>query len=773
MRLLSRLVRTAFTLAALFGAASIATSGIAMAQCVDERTFDFDGSVLDTMLVDASAGQGSLSVAGGRLVMTKFNDLVGRAACGMRAPHEICGDFDITVDYNLDNFPPAAAGSGRFHAMLLIDPVTGALVAGAERYREQTNDCIPSTDSYKFYTTVPGCTPTATYVSTSDTQGKLRLQRTGATIHGYCWNGSAWVEGMNRPCPRGPVRVVFTSGTNGTLMTGHVASFDNLSITSSDGLSLWLRSDAGVHESGGTISQWDDQSGQLHHAIQPDPAQQPTVATGPRNIPVLRFDGMDDLLGFTGDDVHSQITLCIVQKLDAGAGGSAYYPVSLGAGPDVTGAYYGLETRNSSSGDSENIVDVFAGFDNDARASASLVSAFGHWKIIVVRSDQVIGNTSLRVNGAPAIVTRTGSNVSLSVALGNATGTGYGGVGGTGNDAAVAKCDIAEVRVYNGLLSDAAISALESSLADKYGISFFPQNVICDSFNGPALQPYWLSSGNACATPAIVDGELTFAQSSGCSGGAAVLLDPSVHTIHGDFDITVDFALPDFGVPGAGDRIATFQLMTLSSQYYATIERYNRVLGACNPGTENYKAWFTNSDNCNGSAVRWAATGDDQGRFRLQRAGTHVTASYWSNGWVELHGADLPAEPVKLSLLAAILNGSSGHDVRFDNLCINANYVTDVPGADAKTSPRVRLSAGVPNPFRLGTTLGFELASAGRVRLEVFDLLGRRVATLLDEEKAAGHHSVDWRPNGAAAGVYLVRLEAGDQSAITQLLRVN
>ena len=48
------------------------------------------------------------------------------------------------------------------------------------------------------------------------------------------------------------------------------------------------------------------------------------------------------------------------------------------------------------------------------------------------------------------------------------------------------------------------------------------------------------------------------------------------------------------------------------------------------------------------------------------------------------------------------------------------------------------------------------------MRIEVYDVLGRRVATLLDETVAAGRHEVTWRVQALPAGVYLIRLTVGN-----------
>jgi hypothetical protein len=82
-----------------------------------------------------------------------------------------------------------------------------------------------------------------------------------------------------------------------------------------------------------------------------------------------------------------------------------------------------------------------------------------------------------------------------------------------------------------------------------------------------------------------------------------------------------------------------------------------------------------------------------------------------------------------------------------------------------------------PNPFNPVTTIRFDLPRPSRVKLVVFDVAGRAVATLVDEEKPAGTHVVIWngadRHGGAAAsGVYFYRLETGDFVATRKMVLV-
>lgn len=72
-----------------------------------------------------------------------------------------------------------------------------------------------------------------------------------------------------------------------------------------------------------------------------------------------------------------------------------------------------------------------------------------------------------------------------------------------------------------------------------------------------------------------------------------------------------------------------------------------------------------------------------------------------------------------------------------------------------------------PNPFNPATSIDYALPTRSQVTIEIFNLLGRKVRTLVDEVKPAGRHSVEWDgidQNGAAAasGIYLYRIQAGD-----------
>jgi hypothetical protein len=70
----------------------------------------------------------------------------------------------------------------------------------------------------------------------------------------------------------------------------------------------------------------------------------------------------------------------------------------------------------------------------------------------------------------------------------------------------------------------------------------------------------------------------------------------------------------------------------------------------------------------------------------------------------------------------------------------------------------VRLLQNFPNPFNPATEIGFQIADYGLVTLRVYDLLGREVATLVNEVKQPGVHVVQWNASGVTSGVYVYRL---------------
>jgi hypothetical protein len=91
-------------------------------------------------------------------------------------------------------------------------------------------------------------------------------------------------------------------------------------------------------------------------------------------------------------------------------------------------------------------------------------------------------------------------------------------------------------------------------------------------------------------------------------------------------------------------------------------------------------------------------------------------------------------------------------------IVVGVNEQPDLPTAYA-------LSQNYPNPFNPSTTIRFALPVQSKVSAEVYNILGQRVATLVNEVLPAGYHTIEWNGTGSnsqhlSSGVYFLRLAA-------------
>jgi photosystem II stability/assembly factor-like uncharacterized protein len=94
-------------------------------------------------------------------------------------------------------------------------------------------------------------------------------------------------------------------------------------------------------------------------------------------------------------------------------------------------------------------------------------------------------------------------------------------------------------------------------------------------------------------------------------------------------------------------------------------------------------------------------------------------------------------------------------------------------GADFVTPPeKYALEPAYPNPFNPSTVIRYRIAMTGHVNLKVYDVLGRGIATLVDEVKPPGEYTVRWDASNQPGGVYIYRLRAGSYSASNKTILV-
>ena len=80
------------------------------------------------------------------------------------------------------------------------------------------------------------------------------------------------------------------------------------------------------------------------------------------------------------------------------------------------------------------------------------------------------------------------------------------------------------------------------------------------------------------------------------------------------------------------------------------------------------------------------------------------------------------------------------------------------------------LHQNYPNPFNSRTIINYELPITNYVDLSIYNVLGQKVATLVDDRQQAVHHQVEWDASGFASGVYYYRIEAGEFQDVKKMI---
>jgi hypothetical protein len=107
-------------------------------------------------------------------------------------------------------------------------------------------------------------------------------------------------------------------------------------------------------------------------------------------------------------------------------------------------------------------------------------------------------------------------------------------------------------------------------------------------------------------------------------------------------------------------------------------------------------------------------------------------------------------------------------------ILFTTRYTSQVNGGSATPTPQYSLS-NYPNPFNPNTTIAWSLAADGPVKLDIYNVKGRRVTTLVDEPMQAGTHRIQWNGtdaegNPAASGIYFYRLQSKTYDATRKMI---
>jgi len=118
-----------------------------------------------------------------------------------------------------------------------------------------------------------------------------------------------------------------------------------------------------------------------------------------------------------------------------------------------------------------------------------------------------------------------------------------------------------------------------------------------------------------------------------------------------------------------------------------------------------------------------------------------------------------------------IVNNLDGFKIAIVSQRINIYYIiVNVESTNPNTPNDFSLSQNYPNPFNPTTSLQYAIGSRQFVTLKVYDLLGREIATLVNEEKPAGEYEVEFDASGLTSGIYFYQLKAGQFSETKKMV---
>ncbi len=154
--------------------------------------------------------------------------------------------------------------------------------------------------------------------------------------------------------------------------------------------------------------------------------------------------------------------------------------------------------------------------------------------------------------------------------------------------------------------------------------------------------------------------------------------------------------------------------------------------------------------------------------------------TYFTNDWFALDGQnDYHLLPNSMGLGHGFTPPSSWVNPYFPGVnlpgdpnmgALGVITLTAVKSQNTGTAATYALMQNYPNPFNPSTTIEFEIPARSNVRLTVYDVLGREVASLSNGVHEAGRYSVVWNASNVASGMYFFRLEADRFTAVRKML---
>jgi len=226
------------------------------------------------------------------------------------------------------------------------------------------------------------------------------------------------------------------------------------------------------------------------------------------------------------------------------------------------------------------------------------------------------------------------------------------------------------------------------------------------------------------------------------------------------------------------DNGITFEKLYVQTNYYSPInsiffDEANEVFytqdGRVSRSTDNGKSWATLGNGLNGNI--YAIIADNNHNI--------YAAAYYGNGIYCLKNnsnvritdnTGLTDTNFSIYNWAKDTNGNLYCGTITGKVFYGIYSPSNVEESNNLFPLKFNLEQNYPNPFNPTTIINYQIPKRGLVVLKVYDILGREVTTLVNEEKQAGSYEVEFNGSSFSSGVYFYRIEAGSFSDTKKLL---
>jgi hypothetical protein len=191
---------------------------------------------------------------------------------------------------------------------------------------------------------------------------------------------------------------------------------------------------------------------------------------------------------------------------------------------------------------------------------------------------------------------------------------------------------------------------------------------------------------------------------------------------------------------------------------------YNGVWRRIRPGVPVELASFTAEVKNNSVSLNWmTATETNNFGFDIERRNPvkNNRQSNWERiGFVEGNGTT--TEESNYTYIDKEINPGS-YEYRLKQIDYDGSFeYSEVVNVEISSPKEFSLSQNYPNPFNPATTIKFSIPAAGKVTLNVFNVLGEKVVSLVDEVKDSGSYEINFDASKLPSGTYLYQLRSGN-----------